>query len=69
MLLELYGGVTEATNRHKETTMNVLLMIALILVVLWVLGGAVFQITGFLLHLLLVIAVIMLILWAIRRMT
>lgn len=49
--------------------MNALLWIAIILIVLWLLGFALFEVAGFLLHVLLIIAVIMLIVWAIRRAT
>ncbi len=47
--------------------MNVLLWIAVVLLVLWLLGWALFEVAGLIVHLLLVVAVVLAIWWAVRR--
>lgn len=49
--------------------MNILLTIAIILLVLWLLGWAIFPILGFFIHILLIIAIILLIMWLIKKLS
>jgi hypothetical protein len=47
--------------------MNILLIIAIILLVLWLLGFLIIPGLGFIIHVLLILAIIVFIIWLLRR--
>lgn len=48
--------------------MRTLLWLGVILLVIWVLAGLVFELAGFLMQLLLLVGIVMLVLWAVGRL-
>lgn len=52
---------------HPIPPMNLLLWIAVVLFVLWLLGWAMFEVAGLIIHLLLIAAVVVAIWWVVTR--